>query len=94
MKHSTDHKEGNATVRIVYHNYRPMKDGSFQFYVCVTKQRKRKYIATGLTLHPDYWDAQKERIRKSYPHDKRKQLEKDLQQWLERYENAAGGINA
>lgn len=89
MQHSTDHKEGIATVRIVYHNYRPMKDGSFQFYVCVTKQRKRKYIATGLTLHPDYWDASKERIRKSYPHDKRKQLEKDLKQWLERYENAA-----
>lgn len=89
MGRTTEAKEARASVRIVYRHYDVLKDGTCPFFVCITKERKRKYVATGLTLHPDFWDAEKEKIRRNYPHDYRKRLEKALQEWKDKYEKAA-----
>lgn len=89
MAQSTDHKEARATVRVVFRTYDIQKDGTCPFFICITKQRKRKYIATGITLDPKYWDEKKKAIRKSYPLTLKRDLEQRLKKLVEKYEAAA-----
>lgn len=89
MAQTTDHKESTATVRIVYRKYDTLKDGSHPFFVCITKNRQRKYIATGLSLHPQFWNDEKGTFRKSIPSDQRKALEAAFRLWEEKYAHAA-----
>ena len=92
MAQSTDHKEARASVRYVYRHYDVQKDGTCPFFICITKQRKRKYVATGLTLHPKYWDESKQAIRRSYPDHLKRELQSQLRKLVERYENAANAL--
>lgn len=89
MAHTTDHKEARATVRVVYRTYDVQRDKTCPFFICVTKQRKRKYVATGITLDPKYWDDSKKVIRKSYPANLKRDLEQRLKKLVEKYETAA-----
>jgi integrase len=92
MAQSTDHKEARATVRVVYRHYDVQKDGTCPFFICITKQRKRKYIATGLTLHPKYWDEGKQAIRRSYPDNLKRDLQSQLKRLVDRYETTANTL--
>jgi integrase len=92
MAQSTDHKEARATVRIVYRHSDVQKDGTCPFFICITKQRKRKYIATGLTLHPKYWDESKQAIRRSYPDNLKRDLQSQLKKLVDRYETTANTL--
>ncbi|MFD2937875.1 site-specific integrase [Spirosoma flavum] len=89
MAQSTEHKESKASVRIVYRKYDTLQDGSHPFFVCITKDRQRKYIATGLSLHPQFWNDEKNTFRKSIPLAKRQALEASFQVWKDKYTNAA-----
>lgn len=89
MAKTTDHKEGKATVKVVYYTSKVMADGGHPFMVRITKDRKLKYIATGLSLHPKYWNPEKKEIRKSYPEPYRNELIKKLNEWEHKYSNAA-----
>ncbi|MVM36001.1 tyrosine-type recombinase/integrase [Spirosoma sp. HMF4905] len=92
MAQSTDHKESKASVRIVYRKYDTLQDGSHPFFVCITKDRQRKYIATGLSLHPQFWNDEKNTFRKSVPTAKRQALEASFQVWKDKYTNAAEAL--
>ncbi|CAN5617791.1 site-specific integrase [soil metagenome] len=94
MGRTTGHKEGKATVSIIYRTAKTLADGSHPFWVRITKDRKSKFVATGLSLHPQYWNAEKNKIRSSYPTDRRKALEVAFRKWQERYEDAAEGYSA
>ena len=89
MSKTTEHKEGKATVKVVYYTSNTLADGSHPFFLCITKDRKRKYIATGLTLHPKYWNPLKKEVRKSYPEPGRDKLLKKLAEWEAKYSDAA-----
>ncbi|GAB2595916.1 site-specific integrase [Spirosoma areae] len=89
MAKTTDHKEGKATVKVVYYTSKTIADGSHPFMVRITKDRKLKYIATGLSLNPKFWNPQKKEIRKSYPEPYREELIRKLRQWEHKYSNAA-----
>jgi integrase len=89
MAQSTDHKESTASVRVIYRKYDTLKDGSHPFFICITKSRQRKYIATGLSLHPQYWNDEKGTFRKNVPPAQRKALEAAFRIWVERYTEAA-----
>lgn len=92
MAQSTDHKEARASVRVVYRTYDIQKDGTCPFFICITKQRKRKYVATGLTLHPKYWDESKQAIRRNYPDSLKRDLQSQLKKLVERYETTANAL--
>lgn len=85
----TEHRENKATVKAVYFTTNLLKDGSHPFYLRITKDRKIKYVSTGLSLHPQYWNETKNEIRRSYPTDRRKALEAALAKWEEKYTDAA-----
>lgn len=86
---TTEHKEGKATVKVVYYAYKTLADGSHPFMVRITKDRKLKYLSTGLSLHPKYWNADKKEVRKSYPEPGRSKLIKQLAEWAAKYRDAA-----
>ena len=86
---TTEHKEGKATVKVVYYTYKTLADGTHPFMVRITKDRKLKYIATGQNLHPKYWNPLKKEVRKSYPEPGRDKLLKKLVEWEAKYSGAA-----
>ena len=86
---TTEHKEGKATVKVVYYAYKTLADGSHPFMVRITKDRKLKYIATGQSLHPKYWNPLKKEVRKSYPDTARDKLLTKLAEWQAKYSGAA-----
>ena len=89
MGKTTEHKEGKALVKVVYYTSNTLADGSHPFFLRITKDRKRKYIATGLTLHPKYWNADKKEVRRSYPEPGREKLLDKLKEWHAKYSGAA-----
>lgn len=92
MAHSTDHKEAKATVRWIYRKMDKFKDGTVPFFICITKQRKRNYIATGLSIDPQYWDETKNTFRKSCPHTIKDDIKGKLSALIVKYENAAKAL--
>lgn len=92
MANQTEHKEGTATIKWVYFTHNRLKDGSHPFYVRITKGRKVRYIATGLSIHPQYWNEDKNTFRKSYSPEKGRQLMVSLQKWVEKYADAASEL--
>ena len=93
MARATEHKEGKATVRLIYRTVKTLADGSHPFWVRITKGRESKYISTGLSLHPKYWNDKhtgyKEAIRKSYPEPYREELINRLIEWETKYSTSA-----
>lgn len=89
MALTTDHKEGRAKVKTVYYTSKTLSDGSHPFLVRITKDRVRKYIATGLSLHPNYWNEQKKEVRRNYPEPQRENLLRELRRWEQKYADAA-----
>ena len=89
MSKTTEHKEGKALVKVVYYTSNTLADGSHPFFLRITKDRKRKYIATGLALHPKYWNPLKKEVRKSFPEPARDKLLKKLTEWETKYSGAA-----
>ncbi len=86
---TTEHKEGKATVKVVYYKQKTLADGSHPFMVRITKDRKLKYLSTGLSLHPKYWNPDKKEVRRSYPEPGREKLLQKLAAWEAKYNGAA-----
>ncbi|MCR5887557.1 site-specific integrase [Hymenobacter sp. J193] len=79
----------------MYYTSKTLADGSHPFMLCVTKNRNRKYIATGYSLLPKYWNDKAKsdaaRIRSSYPGDG-KDLWRKLENKALAYEKAAENL--
>ncbi|ARK10371.1 site-specific integrase [Fibrella sp. ES10-3-2-2] len=93
MARATEHKESKATVTIVYRTAKTLADGSHPFWVRITKDRKSKFIATGLSLHAEYWNEEKGKCRRSVPTDKREALEAALERWRKKYTEVAEDLS-
>jgi integrase len=94
MATTPEHREGKAHVKIVYWTSKKLADGSHPFVVRIYKAGTRRHITTGLSLHPDYWNAKKNEIRRSYPDAKRLLLEASLRKWEEKYNDAAETLSS
>jgi integrase len=93
MSKTTEHKEGKATVKVVYYTSNTLADGSHPFFVRITKNRKRKYIATGLSLHPKHWHEINKVPRNNFPNpEQREELVSALQEWHDKYKDAANEL--
>ncbi len=56
-----------ATVEVVCYKSKPFKDGTFPLMLRVTKDRKRKYVSLGLSLHEKFWDFEKGKPKRNCP---------------------------
>lgn len=88
---TTAHKEGQATVKIVYFTSKTLADGSHPWVIRITKNRKQVYRYTGLSLHPKYWNEEKREIRRNYPGDA-KDLWRKLEVKARAFEDAAEAL--
>jgi integrase len=84
---TTNHKEGKAGVKVIYFPSKTLSDGSHPFLVRIRKDNQRKYIATGLSLHPQYWDTEKQQPRRHCPD--RESLLLQLAAWEKKYQEVA-----
>lgn len=96
MAKTTEHKEGRATVKVVYYTHKTLKNGSHPFVVRITKDRKNRWVSTGRSLLTKYWNDNytdyKQAIRKSYPEPYRNELITELERWEKKYTEAAGQL--
>ncbi|MEQ2544110.1 site-specific integrase [Alistipes intestinihominis] len=56
-----------VTVEVVCYKSKPLKDGTFPLMLRVTKDRKRKYVSLGLSLHEKFWDFEKGKPKRNCP---------------------------
>ena len=56
-----------ANVEVICCKSKPLKDGYFPLMLRVTKDRKRKYVSLGLSLHEKFWDFEKGKPKRNYP---------------------------
>lgn len=93
MAKTTGHKEGKATVKVVYYTHKTLKDGSHPFVGRITKDRKNRWISTGRSLPTKYWNDNytdfRQAIRKSCPEPHRNDLIIELKRWEKKYSEAA-----
>ena len=53
-----------------YLKNRPKKNGSFPIYLRITKNRRHKYLSTGISVKEKEWNANEERVRRNNPNYK------------------------
>ena len=56
-----------ASTEVVCYKYKPLKDGTLPLMLRVTKDRKRKYVSLGLSLHEKFWDFEKGKPKRNCP---------------------------
>lgn len=57
----------NATIRVLLFKSKTLANGEHPLMLCVTKDGKRKYVAIGLSCHPDLWNFQKNEPKRNHP---------------------------
>ena len=45
-----------ATVNVLCYKSKTLSNGENPLMICVSKDRKRKYISLGVSVNPIYWD--------------------------------------
>ena len=57
----------NETVNIICYRQKALKNGEHPIMIRVSKDGKKKYKSLGLSVHPDYWDFEKNRPKPNCP---------------------------
>jgi hypothetical protein len=57
----------NDTVNILCYNPKALKNGEHPLMICVSKNGKRKYLSLGVSVHPNYWDFEKNKPKRNCP---------------------------
>lgn len=60
-----------ASTEVVCYKYKPLKDGTLPLMLRVTKDRKRRYVSLGLSLHEKFWDFEKGKPKRNCPNKER-----------------------
>lgn len=90
MAKATDHKDSDALVKVILYKSKTLADGSHPLMVRITKDRQRKYIATGLSLQLKHWDDEKSEPRRSCPN--RQYVEATIGKWKTKFSEAASDL--
>src|SRR6185312_9464380 len=59
-----------ASVKIILRK-EEKQDGTYQLAIRITKNRKSSYIYLEYSVHPDHWNAEEQRVKKSHPNSAR-----------------------
>ena len=60
-----------ANVNLIFYSSKINREGKIPLYIRIIKDRKSKYISTGIRLLESQWDAKNERVKKSHPNSVR-----------------------
>lgn len=59
-----------ASIKIILRVNKPNKESKLPLCIQIIKDRKKSVIHLGQYIHPDEWDATKQRVKKSHPNQK------------------------
>lgn len=57
----------STTVKVLLYKSKLLNNNEHPLMICVTKDRKRKYLSLGISLHPNYWDFVNNKPKKNCP---------------------------
>lgn len=57
----------NTYVSIVYYKHKTLTNGEHPLMLRITKDRKSKYQSLGISIHPDFWDFEKNQPKRNCP---------------------------
>lgn len=57
----------STSVEVICYKSKRLKDGTFPLMLRITKARKRKYVALGVSVEEKYWDFEKNRPKRNCP---------------------------
>ncbi len=58
---------GVGSVKLVLRLQQQREDGTCPLYVRLIKDRRVRFMSTGIRLEPRYWDGKRQRVRRSHP---------------------------
>ena len=62
-----DVNQMNATIEVIYYKWKKLKNDEHPLMLRVTKDGKRKYVSLGVSVHPKYWDFEKNKPKSNCP---------------------------
>ena len=63
-----------TSISVVCYKWKKLSNGECPLMLCVCKDRKRKYQSLGLSIHPDFWNFNKNEPKSNCPN--REQIQK------------------
>lgn len=60
-----------ATLKFILKTQQEDKSGKCPLYIRLIKDRKAKFISTGIKLEAQHWDEDKQKVKKNYPNSTR-----------------------
>jgi len=60
-----------ASVTLLLKENKSNSKGEHPLYIRIIKGRKAKFISIGIKVHPNLWNAEKNRVKSQYPHSGR-----------------------
>jgi site-specific recombinase XerD len=57
----------NVKIDVVCDKRRVLSDGKYPLVICLTKERKRKYLRLGIAVNEQFWDFSKSNPKKNCP---------------------------
>ena len=55
-----------TTVKFTLRKNKARGDGTIPIYLRITKDRKSRFLATGIMIHPRHWNEERQRVRRSH----------------------------
>ena len=74
-----------ASIKFVLRKNQEDKTGRFPLYIRLIKDRKTKFITTGLKLKESEWDQDIQKVKRNYPNSARMNafLAQKMKRWLQ-----------
>ena len=60
-----------ASIKLIYREDKINAKGVAPLYIRIIKNRRTRFISTGIMLEPRFWDDENIKVRKSYPNSQR-----------------------
>jgi integrase len=52
---------------VLYYKSKTLSNGEHPLMICISKNGKRKYLSLGVSIHPQYWDLEKNKPKRNCP---------------------------
>ena len=72
-----------ATVNVLCYKSKTLSNGEHPLMICLCKDNKRKYISIGASVHPRFWDFDKNKPKRNCPN--KEQLNRLIAETEQRY---------
>lgn len=57
----------NVTIRVVAYTWKALKNNEIPLQLCITKDRKKKFVSLGISVLPEHWDFEKNEPKRNCP---------------------------